>query len=122
MELVNLALALFAAALVAQLMTPGLRALGILATCALGAAGATFATLFARAFGWYGGGEIAGFGGALVGSLAVLAIYRMFDSTPPRQLAGHAHAFRKGRPRRSAANDERVEGARSNQSSQASTP
>jgi uncharacterized membrane protein YeaQ/YmgE (transglycosylase-associated protein family) len=62
---------------VAKLIMPGKDPGGFLITMGLGVVGALLATFLGRAVGWYGEGEGAGFIAAVVGSIIILAIYRM---------------------------------------------
>jgi uncharacterized membrane protein YeaQ/YmgE (transglycosylase-associated protein family) len=65
------------AGIVAKLLMPGRDPGGFIITIILGIIGAFVATWLGQAVGWYQPGEAAGFIGAVVGSLIVLAIYRM---------------------------------------------
>jgi uncharacterized membrane protein YeaQ/YmgE (transglycosylase-associated protein family) len=67
----------FVAGLVAKLLMPGRDPGGFIITILLGIAGAFVATYLGQAVGWYRADEGAGFIGAIVGSIIVLAIYRM---------------------------------------------
>jgi uncharacterized membrane protein YeaQ/YmgE (transglycosylase-associated protein family) len=67
----------FLAGLVAKLLMPGRDPGGFIVTILLGIAGAFVATYLGQAVGWYRADEGAGFIGAIVGSIIVLAIYRM---------------------------------------------
>ena len=51
---------------------------GFIVTTLLGIVGAVFATWLGRHIGWYKPGEAAGFLGAIVGAVLILAIYRAF--------------------------------------------
>jgi uncharacterized membrane protein YeaQ/YmgE (transglycosylase-associated protein family) len=62
----------------AKLIMPGRDPGGILVTIALGIAGALLGGWIGRALGFYGPGDGAGFIMALLGSILLLAIYRMF--------------------------------------------
>lgn len=64
------------AGLVAKLITPGRDPKGFLITIVLGVAGAFLATWLGQGLGWYAPGETAGFFGAIVGSVIILAIWR----------------------------------------------
>jgi uncharacterized membrane protein YeaQ/YmgE (transglycosylase-associated protein family) len=66
----------FLAGLVAKLLMPGRDPGGFIITILLGIAGAFVATYLGQAVGWYRADEGAGFIGAIVGSIIVLAIYR----------------------------------------------
>lgn len=66
----------FIAGLVAKLLMPGRDPGGFIVTILLGIAGAFVATYLGQAVGWYQAGEGAGFIGAIVGAVVILAIYR----------------------------------------------
>jgi uncharacterized membrane protein YeaQ/YmgE (transglycosylase-associated protein family) len=65
------------AGIVAKLIMPGKDPGGFIVTTILGVVGAIVATWIGQAIGWYGPGEAAGFIGAVVGAIILLAIYRM---------------------------------------------
>ena len=67
----------FVVGLLAKLLTPGKDPSGFFITAAIGIAGSIAATFLGRAMGWYGPGQSAGFIGALVGAIILLAIYHM---------------------------------------------
>ena len=67
----------FLAGLVAKLLMPGRDPAGFIITILIGIAGAFVATFLGQAVGWYRADEGAGFIGAVVGSIIVLALYRM---------------------------------------------
>ena len=67
---------------VAKLLMPGRDIGGFFITMALGVLGAFVATWLGQALGWYGPGESAGFIGAIVGSIIILAIYRLLVRRP----------------------------------------
>lgn len=67
----------FLAGLVAKFLMPGRDPGGFIITTLLGIVGAVVATYLGQAVGWYRAGEGAGFIGAVVGAVIVLAIYRM---------------------------------------------
>lgn len=69
----------------AKLVMPGRDPGGIIVTILLGIVGALLGGFLGRALGLYNEGEPAGFIGALVGAVLVLAIYRM--ATGRRRLA-----------------------------------
>ncbi|MBC8647608.1 MAG: GlsB/YeaQ/YmgE family stress response membrane protein [Thermoanaerobaculia bacterium] len=69
----------------AKLVMPGRDPGGIIVTILLGVVGALLGGFLGRALGLYNEGEPAGFIGALVGAVLVLAIYRM--ATGRRRLA-----------------------------------
>jgi uncharacterized membrane protein YeaQ/YmgE (transglycosylase-associated protein family) len=64
------------AGIVAKLIMPGKDPGGFIVTTILGIVGALVATWLGQAIGWYREGEAAGFIGAVVGAIIVLAIYR----------------------------------------------
>jgi uncharacterized membrane protein YeaQ/YmgE (transglycosylase-associated protein family) len=66
----------FLAGLVAKLLMPGRDPGGFIVTILLGIAGAFVATYLGQAAGWYRADEGAGFIGAIVGAVVILAIYR----------------------------------------------
>jgi uncharacterized membrane protein YeaQ/YmgE (transglycosylase-associated protein family) len=66
------------AGIVAKLLMPGRDPGGFIITIVLGIIGAFVATYLGQAVGWYRPGEAAGFIGAVVGALIILALYRMF--------------------------------------------
>ena len=68
----------FLAGLVAKLITPGRDPGGFIITTLLGIAGALVATYLGQAIGWYQVGQGAGFIGAVVGAVILLAIYHAF--------------------------------------------
>jgi uncharacterized membrane protein YeaQ/YmgE (transglycosylase-associated protein family) len=61
---------------IAKLLMPGRDPGGIIITMLLGVAGAFAATLVGRLVGLYGPGDAAGIIASVVGSVALLAIYR----------------------------------------------
>ncbi len=67
----------FLAGIVAKFLMPGRDPGGFIITTLLGIAGAFIATYLGQAVGWYRAGEGAGFIGAIVGAIIILAIYRM---------------------------------------------
>lgn len=67
----------FLAGIVAKLLMPGRDPGGFIITTLLGIAGAFVATFLGEAAGWYRAGEGAGFIGAIVGAVIILALYRM---------------------------------------------
>ncbi len=67
----------FLAGVVAKFLMPGRDPGGFIITTLLGIAGAFVATYLGEAIGWYRAGEGAGFIGAIVGAVIILAIYRM---------------------------------------------
>ena len=67
----------FIAGVVAKFLMPGRDPGGFIITTILGIVGAVVATYLGQAVGWYRPGEGAGFIGAVVGAVILLAIYRM---------------------------------------------
>lgn len=65
------------AGIVAKLVMPGRDPGGFIITTLLGMAGALIATWLGQAIGWYRPGEAAGFIGAVVGAIILLALYRL---------------------------------------------
>jgi len=65
----------FVAGLVAKLLMPGRDPGGFIITCLLGIAGAFVATYLGQAVGWYRADQGAGFIGAVIGAVIILAIY-----------------------------------------------
>ena len=68
----------FLAGLVAKLVMPGKDPGGFIVTTLIGIAGALLATYLGHAIGWYQPGQAAGFIGAIVGSIILLLLYRLF--------------------------------------------
>lgn len=66
------------AGIIAKFLMPGRDPGGFIITTLLGIAGAFLATYLGQAVGWYRAGEGAGFIGAIVGAVVILALYRMF--------------------------------------------
>lgn len=69
----------FVVGLLARFISPGPQRLGCLLTIVLGIAGAVLAGWFGQHMGWYRPGEPAGFLGALLGAVAILALLRLFS-------------------------------------------
>ena len=66
----------FLAGVIAKFIMPGPNEpSGFILTTILGIVGAVVATYLGQAFGWYGEGQGAGFIGAIVGAIIVLAIW-----------------------------------------------
>lgn len=66
----------FVAGLIAKFIMPGPNEpAGFIMTTILGIVGAFVATFLGQAIGWYGANQGAGFIGAIVGAIVVLAIY-----------------------------------------------
>jgi uncharacterized membrane protein YeaQ/YmgE (transglycosylase-associated protein family) len=72
----------FFAGLVAKLIMPGRDPGGFIITTVLGVVGAFVATYLGQAIGWYQAGEGAGFIGAVVGAIILLAIYHAIARRP----------------------------------------
>jgi uncharacterized membrane protein YeaQ/YmgE (transglycosylase-associated protein family) len=68
----------FIAGVVAKLLAPGTGPTGFFLTAALGIAGSLIATFLGQFVGWYKEGESAGFIGAIVGAVVLLAAYHFF--------------------------------------------
>ena len=68
----------FIAGVVAKLLAPGTGPTGLFLTAALGIAGSLIATFLGQFVGWYKEGESAGFIGAIVGAVVLLAAYHFF--------------------------------------------
>lgn len=66
----------FLAGVLAKLIMPGSDPKGCIITTLLGIGGAIVATYLGQFFGFYHAGEGAGFIGAVVGAVIILAIYR----------------------------------------------
>jgi uncharacterized membrane protein YeaQ/YmgE (transglycosylase-associated protein family) len=66
------------AGIVAKLIMPGRDPGGFIITMVLGVVGAFLATWLGQSLGWYDADETAGFLGAVIGSIIILAIYRLF--------------------------------------------
>ena len=65
---------------IAKFLMPGRDPGGCIITMLLGVAGAFVATYLGQAVGWYHAGEGAGFIGAVVGAIILLAVYRAIGS------------------------------------------
>ena len=70
----------FVAGLVAKMLTPGRDPSGFIITAAIGIAGSLVATWIGQAAGWYHAGESAGFVGAVLGAIVLLALYHLVRS------------------------------------------
>jgi uncharacterized membrane protein YeaQ/YmgE (transglycosylase-associated protein family) len=66
----------FLVGLVAKFLMPGRDPGGFIITTVLGVVGAMVATYLGQALGLYAAGEPAGFIGAVIGAIILLAIYR----------------------------------------------
>jgi uncharacterized membrane protein YeaQ/YmgE (transglycosylase-associated protein family) len=69
--------------IIAKLLMPGKDPGGFIITILLGIAGAMLGGYIGRALGWYGPGQGAGFFMALVGSILLLALYRLIVRRGP---------------------------------------
>ena len=69
----------FFVGLLGRFFMPGNNRMGCLLTIVLGILGALLAGWFGQYMGWYAPGELAGFLGAVVGAVAVLAVLRLFS-------------------------------------------
>ncbi len=67
----------FVAGLIARFLMPGRDPMGFVLTKLLGIVGAFVATYLGQAIGWYSAGQGAGFIGAVVGAVIVLAVYHL---------------------------------------------
>jgi uncharacterized membrane protein YeaQ/YmgE (transglycosylase-associated protein family) len=63
--------------LIAKFLMPGRDPGGFIVTIIIGVVGAVVATYVGRAIGWYRPDEAAGFIAAVLGAIALLAVYRM---------------------------------------------
>ena len=73
----------FLAGVVAKLITPGRDPGGFIVTTLLGIVGAFVATYLGQAIGWYRADEAAGFIGAVIGAVILLAIYHLIRGRTP---------------------------------------
>ena len=64
---------------IAKFIMPGRDPGGIFVTMLIGVAGALLASFIGRQLGWYGQGEGAGFIGAIIGAIILLALYRLIN-------------------------------------------
>jgi len=67
----------FVIGLIARLLMPGRDPGGFIITILLGVAGSFVATYIGQHFGWYRQGQPAGFIGAILGAIVILAAYRL---------------------------------------------
>ena len=67
----------FVVGLIAKLLMPGRDPGGFIITILLGIAGSFVATYIGQHFGWYRQGQPAGFIGAILGAVLILAVYRL---------------------------------------------
>jgi uncharacterized membrane protein YeaQ/YmgE (transglycosylase-associated protein family) len=75
MQIIGIIVIGFLAGVVAKLLMPGRDPGGFIVTTLLGIVGAFVATYLGQAVGWYRADEGAGFVGAVVGAVILLAIY-----------------------------------------------
>ncbi len=69
----------FFVGLLGRFFMPGNNRMGCLLTIVLGIAGAVFAGWFGREMGWYSAGQPAGFVGAIIGAIVLLALLRLIS-------------------------------------------
>jgi uncharacterized membrane protein YeaQ/YmgE (transglycosylase-associated protein family) len=67
----------FVIGFIAKLIMPGRGPGGFIVTILLGIAGSFVATYIGQHFGWYRPGQPAGFIGAILGAILILAVYRL---------------------------------------------
>ncbi|MGO4157187.1 GlsB/YeaQ/YmgE family stress response membrane protein [Cupriavidus sp. YAF13] len=77
MHLIWIILIGFLAGLVARMLTPGRGPSGFFLTAGLGIVGSLAATFLGQALGWYRQGQSAGFIGAVLGAVILLALYHL---------------------------------------------
>jgi uncharacterized membrane protein YeaQ/YmgE (transglycosylase-associated protein family) len=75
----------FLAGVIAKLIMPGRDPGGFIITTLLGIIGAVVATYIGQAIGWYRAGQGAGFIGAIVGAIILLALYRLLFRRKPAE-------------------------------------
>jgi uncharacterized membrane protein YeaQ/YmgE (transglycosylase-associated protein family) len=75
MRIIGIIIIGFLAGVVAKLLMPGRDPGGFIVTTLLGIVGAFVATYLGQVIGWYRADEGAGFVGAVVGAVILLAIY-----------------------------------------------
>jgi uncharacterized membrane protein YeaQ/YmgE (transglycosylase-associated protein family) len=73
----------------AKLIMPGHDPGGIIVTILLGIGGSVIAGMIGRALGWYAPGEATGFIASVVGSILILAIYRVLIGSGDRSGTGN---------------------------------
>ena len=73
----------FIVGIVAKFLMPGRDPGGFIITALLGIVGAVVATFIGQAMGIYAAGQSAGFIGAVIGAIIVLAIYHMLRGRRP---------------------------------------
>ena len=74
----------FFVGLLGRFFMPGNNRMGCLLTIVLGVAGAVFAGWFGREMGWYLAGQPAGFVGAILGAIVLLALLRLISGGKKR--------------------------------------
>jgi len=74
----------FFVGLLGRFFMPGNNRMGCLLTIVLGVAGAVFAGWFGREMGWYSAGQPAGFVGAILGAIVLLALLRLISGGKKR--------------------------------------
>ncbi|MBS0449037.1 MAG: GlsB/YeaQ/YmgE family stress response membrane protein [Proteobacteria bacterium] len=77
MHLIWIILIGFVAGLIAKIITPGSGPGGFFLTAALGIGGSLAATFLGQMLGFYTPGQTAGFIGAIVGAVILLALYHL---------------------------------------------
>jgi uncharacterized membrane protein YeaQ/YmgE (transglycosylase-associated protein family) len=82
MHIIGIILIGFFAGVVAKLIVPGRDSGGFIITTLLGIVGAFIATYLGQAIGWYRADQGAGFIGAVVGAIIILAIYHAIRRRP----------------------------------------
>ena len=78
MEIIGTLIVGFIAGVIAKLLMPGKDPGGCIITILLGIAGAFVATYLGKFLGIYEPGDTAGFIGAVIGSVIILWLYRIF--------------------------------------------
>lgn len=95
-ELILTILMAFLAGLIAQVMTPGLRPFGILATIAIGIGGFIIATVIGHWLDLYDRSEYAGFLATLVTAVIMLTLYRFAARRTFGPRAGYVAGYGDG--------------------------
>ena len=85
----------FFVGLLGRFFMPGNNRMGCLLTIVLGIAGAVFAGWFGREMGWYAAGQPAGFVGAIIGAIALLALLRLSSGGNKRGLPSNGACGRR---------------------------
>jgi len=73
----------FIIGVVAKFIHPGRESMGYIVTTLLGIGGSLVATFLGQALGLYEPGQPAGFIGAVIGAIVLLAVYGRLRSSPP---------------------------------------